>query len=129
LFIGIAVGEASNIVERGAFHLLKVRIDLLLRIFYLYSFFNFCNRNCLLEIFHKKYLWQVPKNKKGFWRSFKFYVFQVIWILKDKLMNQKWSVHYKVKLNGSSNLARKIANEKEEENQVSTRVEEFIETA
>jgi hypothetical protein len=61
LFIGIAVGELSDIVNKGQYHLLKVRIDFLLRLFYLYSFLRLSRLAFFRNRFHRKYIWQTKK--------------------------------------------------------------------
>ena len=103
LFIGIAVGEVGNMVNKGAYHLVKARIDVLLRIFYVFSFFDYFNIKYIRDVQTRKYAWQTPKCKDK--NGILYYIKHIYWILKDKLTNSKWSISYRLRTNGEHDLA------------------------
>ena len=101
LFIGIAVGEVSNIVKKGECHLLKVRIDLLLRTFYLISIMKYCRLKCIRNWQHKKYLWLTPKHPPKEFFKRRFYNFpKQVWILRDKLTSMQSNFNFRQRLDG-----------------------------
>jgi hypothetical protein len=100
LFIGIAVGEVGDMVNKGAYHLVKARIDLLLRIFYIFSLFKYFNVKHFRDLQIKKYCWQTPKLEKGF----EYRIKHVFWILKEKMTYSRWSISYRLTINGENEL-------------------------
>jgi hypothetical protein len=68
LFIGIAVGEVNDLMVKGKYHLIKVRIDLFLKKFYLYGIVN-----------EEKYAWQIPED--NFWRT-------IFCLLREKIYSK-----------------------------------------
>lgn len=105
LFIGVAVGEASDMVRKGQYHLLKVRIDMLLRLFYIYSLFGYFGIKWIRNKQHKKYLWQTPKHPKPVWSWIKYKIGKLGWLLKEKLSNTQWTLSYKLELDGTNDLS------------------------
>ena len=102
LFIGIAVGEVTDVIKKGQIHLLKVRIDMLLRLFYVFSLFRLFKLNIVRKKQRKMYIWITPKYYKHSPSCRVWYVlYKLYWLFKEKIANRQWKISYKYNLDGS----------------------------
>lgn len=107
LFIGIAVGEVTDILENGKYHLLKVRIDLILRTFYVLSFFKLFKLKLFRRFQHKKYMWSTRRNRKSWY----YYVLKFMYHMNSKITNS--TSDHRLKLKSESKLKKSDPNKVE----------------
>jgi hypothetical protein len=93
LFIGIAVGEVTDTIKKGEYHVLKVSIDFFLRFFYLYPLLKFLKLERAFNYNYNKYLWKIPKHRRGV-RKIGHKIGKIVWMLKEKLANTQWTIDY-----------------------------------
>lgn len=88
LFIGIAVEEVSTLLQKGQLHLIKIRIDYIVKLFY---FFNFLNlEKCLGGYFYPGYIWQIKRRKQRPLYNIRKYFL----LMSNKLTNSRWGATY-----------------------------------
>ena len=102
LFIGIAVGEVTDTIKKGEYHVLKVSIDFFLRLFYFYKLLKILKLERVFN--YNKYLWQIPKDRRGV-RKIGNILGKIVWMLKEKLANTQWTVDYNLYLEGIADIS------------------------
>ncbi|RNA34587.1 transient receptor potential cation channel subfamily A member 1 [Brachionus plicatilis] len=90
LFIGIAVEEVSDLLKKGQLHLIKIRIDYMIKIFYFLNFLNL--EKCVAKFFQPGFMWNIKRKK-----SIPIYNIRKYFLLmSNKLSNSRWSASYQL---------------------------------